>query len=66
MEMIVNGVCQKKNNGSKILMKKVMLTIISGVNGMYIVDFLPDGEPYNSEYFGKHILNRLYERKTGI
>ena len=27
--------------------KKVMVTSICGVNGIYIVDFLPDGESYN-------------------
>ena len=68
--MMVNGVCQKKKNpvmnGSKIQMKKVMVTIIWGVNGIYIVDFLPDGESYNSEYFVEHILNRLHEMKPKI
>ena len=53
-------------NGSKIQMKKVMVTIIWGVNGIYIVDFLPDGESYNSEYFVEHILNRLHEMKPKI
>ena len=43
-----------------------MATIIWGVNGIYIVDFLPDGESYNSECFVKHILNRLHEMKDDI
>ena len=47
-------------------MKKVMVTIIWGVNGIYIVDFLPDGESYNSEYFVEHILNRLVKMKADI
>jgi hypothetical protein len=38
-----------------------MVTIIWGVNG-----FLPDNKPYNSEYFVKHILNRLHEMKADI
>ena len=53
-------------NGSKIQMKEVMVTVIWGVNGIYIVDFLPDGELYNSEYFVEHILNRLHEMKADI
>ena len=47
-------------------MKKVMVTIIWGVNGIYIVDFLPDGESYNSEYFVEHISNELHEKKAKI
>ena len=43
-----------------------MVTIILGVNGIYIIDFLPDCEPYNSEYFLKHILNELVEMKADI
>jgi hypothetical protein len=70
MDMMVNGVCQKKKNpvmnGRKIQMKKVMVTFIWGVNGIYIVDFLQYGESYNSEYIVEHILNRLYETKAGI
>ena len=43
-----------------------MVNIIWGVNGIYIVDFLPDGESYNSEYFVEHILNGLHEMKPKI
>jgi hypothetical protein len=46
--------------------KKVMVTIIWGVNRIYIVDFLPDGESYSGKYFVKHILNWLYEMKADI
>jgi hypothetical protein len=70
MGMMVNGVYQKKKkpvtNGSKIQMKEVMVTIILGVNDIFFVDFLPDGEPYNSEYFVKHILNRLHKMKDDV
>ena len=63
MEMKVNGVCQKEKknpimDGSKIQMKKVMVTIIWGVNGIYIIDSLQDNKLYNSEYFMKYILNK--------
>ena len=60
---------EKKNtvmNGSKIQLKKVMVTIIWGVNGIYIDDFLPYGESYNSEYFVEHILNMLHEIKVDL
>jgi ATP-dependent Clp protease adapter protein ClpS len=70
MEMKVNGVYRKKKNPimneSKIQMKKVMVTIVWSVNGIYIVDFLPVGDSYNSEYFVEHIINKLYEMKADI
>jgi hypothetical protein len=53
----------KQNSNEK---KKVMVTIIWGVNRIYIVDFLPDGKLYNSEYFVEHILNELIEKKADI
>ena len=53
-------------NGSKIQLKKVMVTIVWGVNGIYIVDFLPNGRSYNSSYFVEHILNRIVEMKADI
>ena len=43
-----------------------MVTIIWGVNGIYVFYFLQDGESYNSEYFVEHILNRLHEMKADI
>ena len=46
--------------------KKVMVTIVWSVNGIYIVDFLPVGDSYNSEYFVEHIINKLYEMKADI
>ena len=53
-------------NRSKIQMQKVMVTIVWGVNGIYIVDFLPYGRSYNSSYFVEHILNRIVETKADI
>ena len=47
-------------------MQKVMVTIVWGVNGIYIVDFLPYGRSYNSSYFVEHILNRIVETKADI
>ena len=47
-------------------MKKVMVTIIWGVNGFYIVDFLHENESYNSSYFCEHILYKLYAMKDDI
>ena len=48
-----------------ISVKIVVVSRIIG-NGIYIVDFLPDGESYNSEYFVEHILNRLVKMKADI
>ena len=53
-------------NGSTIQMKKVIVTIIWGVNGFYIGDFLQENELNNSSYFYEHILGRLYEMKGDI
>ena len=43
-----------------------MFTIIWGVNGFYIGDFLQENELNNSSYFYEHILGRLYEMKGDI
>ena len=43
-----------------------MMTIIWGVNGTYIIDELPEGEHYNSEYFIDHILRPLEAQKHTI
>ena len=47
-------------------MQKVMVTIVWGVNGIYIVDFLPDVISYNSSYFIEHILNSIVKMKADI
>lgn len=53
-------------NGDQISIKKVMVTIIWGVYGFYIVDFMPDGESYNSSYFITNILEPLAKKKAEI
>lgn len=52
--------------GDEISMTKVMVTIIWGVNGFFIVDFLPFGQSYNSEYFISNILEPLSEKRPNI
>ena len=34
------------NDGSKIQIKKIMLTVIWGVHGIYLIDALPEGESF--------------------
>ena len=55
-------ICQNPHH----LIEKMMITIIWGVNGTYILDELPEGEHYNSEYFIEHILRPLNEQKQTI
>ena len=43
-------------NGDQITIKKVMVTIIWGGFGFYVVDFLPCDESYNSQYHIDNIL----------
>ena len=50
----------------EISMTKVMVTIILGVNGFFIVDFLPFDQSYNSEYFITNILEPLSEKRPNI
>jgi hypothetical protein len=44
----------------------MMVNGVWGVNGIYIVDFLPDDITYNSSYFVEHILNSIVEMKAEI
>ena len=46
--------------------QKMMLTIIWGVYGTYIIDELPEGEHFNSQYFVEHILLPLEAQKQII
>ena len=46
--------------------EKVMITIIWGVWGFYIVDMLPEGDHYNSSYFVRHIIKPLGVKKNDI
>lgn len=53
-------------NGSKISIARIMVTIIWGVNGFYIIDLLPHGTSYNSDYFIDNILSPLNSIKGQI
>ena len=49
-----------------ICIEKMMITVIWGVWGVYIVDELPEGEHLNSSYFVEHILIPLEAQKDQI
>ena len=51
---------------SKICIEKMMITIIWGVYGTYIIDDLPEGAHYNSQYFIEHVLMPLEEKEKII
>lgn len=51
---------------SHIQVKKIMITVIWGVYGIYLIDVLPQGMSFNSEYFIKHIINKIAEKKQEI
>ena len=51
---------------SRICLEKMMITVIWGVYGTYIIDDLPEGEHYTSTYFVEHILKPLEEQKGKI
>ena len=53
-------------DGSKISSNKIMVTVIWGVNGIYLVDFLEEGYHFNSTYFIEHILLPLHEMSCDI
>lgn len=53
-------------DGSKISIEKVMVTIIWGINGFHIIDMMPKGNKYNSEYFIENILTPLFNMKQQI
>lgn len=46
--------------------QKMMLTVIWNPNGFYVIDFLPQGTKYNSEYFINSILKQIFEKKSLI
>jgi len=45
---------------------KIMVTIIWGVNGIYLIDFLPDDESFNTPYFIQNILIPIHSKKMSI
>ena len=51
---------------SQILIEKMMITVIWGVYGTYIIDDLPEEEHFNSSYFVEHILIPLDKQKDKI
>ena len=51
---------------SQIIIEKMMITVIWGVFGTYILDELPEGEHLNSTYFVDHILIPLEEQADAI
>ena len=63
-------VCPEDDNpefdASKICVEKVMLTVIWGVKGMHVINFLPKDQNLNSEYFIENILKPLHEQKERI
>lgn len=46
--------------------KKIMLTIIWGVYDFYIVDFMPEGRRFNTDYLIKAILEPLSKKRNEI
>lgn len=46
--------------------KKYMLTIFWNANGFTVIDVLPDGIKFNSEYFINNILEDIYKKTTSI
>lgn len=53
-------------DGSKIQIKKIMVTVIWGVHGIYLIDVLPEGTSFDSTYFIEHIINPLSEMRPKI
>lgn len=50
----------------RICIEKMMITIIWGVHGVYIINGLPEGEHFNSVYFVESILKPLEDKKDQI
>ena len=51
---------------SKIKIKKIMVTVIWGVHGTYLIDVLPEKASFNTSYFIERIINPLSEKKHQI
>lgn len=43
-----------------------MVTVIWGIYNIYLINFLPDNESFNSEYFIQNILIPISSEKTKI
>lgn len=51
-------------DGSKIQLTKIMVTFIWGVHGIFLIDFLPEGESYNSSYFIENVLIPIHSKRS--
>lgn len=53
-------------NGSKIQIQKIMVTVIWGAHGVFLIDFLPENTSFNSSYFVEYVLSPLAQKKQEI
>ena len=53
-------------DGSRIQIRKIMITVIWGVHGIYLIDILPEKASFNSTYFITNIIMPLKEKKASI
>ena len=53
-------------DGSTLGVKKVLVTVIWGIKGFYIVDFLPEGESFDTPHFVDYVLTPLKDKKESI
>ena len=53
-------------DGSKLGVRKIMVIIIWGIKEFYVIDFLPEGESFNTPYYIENILNPLANQKVSI
>ena len=53
-------------DGSRIQIQKIMITVIWGVNGIYLIDALPEKASFNSSYFISNIITPLKLKKKSI
>ena len=51
-----------EEESGKIQVQKLMITVIWGVHGFYLVDFLERSRSYDSMYFISHILEPLHKK----
>ena len=55
-----------ESDGSQIETEKMMVTVMWGVNGIYLIDCLPEHTSFNTSYFIEHILKPLKESSDDI
>jgi len=51
---------------SRMSVKKLMLTVMWGIKGIYLINFLPEHQKFNSEYFVSNILTPMGSMKDSI